>query len=104
MDVRALRYFVQVADNRSFSKGAVLLRICQPALSRSVKRLEQDLGVQLFRRARSSVEMTRSGRLLRRRAKDILDQFHQIHDEIRAQVCPTSAIGSRAEINSTNVG
>ncbi|MCT7378135.1 LysR family transcriptional regulator [Chelativorans salis] len=86
MDMRALRYFVSVADNRSFSKAALQLRIGQPALSRSVKQLEQDLGARLFDRSRNGIEMTRSGRLLRRRAKDILDQFSQIQHEVRSQV------------------
>ena len=85
MDHRALRYFVQVADNRSFSKASVLLHVGQPALSRSVKRLEEELGVKLFRRLGSGIELTQAGMLLRRRAKEILDQFHQIRDEIRAQ-------------------
>lgn len=85
MDARALHYFVTVADHRSFSKAALQLHIGQPALSRSVKQLEATLGVQLFLRSRNGIEMTRSGRLLRRRAMDILDQLGQLKHEIRAQ-------------------
>lgn len=85
MDHRALRYFVQVAESGSFSKAAVLLRIGQPALSRSIKQLERELGVTLFDRLRSGVRLTQSGQLLRRRAQQILDLHHQIHNEIRVQ-------------------
>jgi LysR family transcriptional regulator, nitrogen assimilation regulatory protein len=85
MDLRALRYFVQVADSRSFSKAAVLMRIGQPALSRSVMQLEQDLGVTLLKRSHAGVELTRPGQLLLRRAKDLLDQVGRIGQEIQAE-------------------
>jgi LysR family transcriptional regulator, nitrogen assimilation regulatory protein len=84
MDARSLRYFVQVADSRSFSKAANLLHIGQPALSRCVQQLEEELGVQLFLRTRRGVELTLAGQLLRTRSTSILDQFGQLKDEVRA--------------------
>src|SRR5215469_7790457 len=44
MDLRALRYFAHIAEARSFSKAAVQLRVAQPALSRQVQKLEDELG------------------------------------------------------------
>lgn len=84
MDARSLRYFVQVSDSRSFSKAANFLRIGQPALSRCIQHLEEELGVQLFQRTRHGVELTFAGQILRTRSKSILDQLGQLSDEVRA--------------------
>jgi len=96
MDARSLRYFVQVSDSRSFSKAANFLRIGQPALSRCIQQLEEELGVQLFQRTRRGVEMTPAGQILRTRSKLILDQFGQLKDEVRAHahdVTGTAIVG-----------
>ena len=50
MDLRTLRYFVYVAEARSFSKAAIQLRITQPALSRQIRKLEDEVGVALVER------------------------------------------------------
>lgn len=96
MDARSLRYFVQVADSRSFSNAANFLRIGQPALSRCIQQLEDELGVQLFLRTRRGVELTPAGQILRTRSKFILDQFGQLRDEVRAHahdVTGTAIVG-----------
>lgn len=96
MDARSLRYFVQVSDSRSFSKAANFLRIGQPALSRCVQHLEDELGVQLFHRTRHGVELTLAGQILRTRSKFILDQLGQLSDEVRAHaddVTGTAIVG-----------
>jgi len=96
MDARSLRYFVQVADSRSFSNAANFLRIGQPALSRCIQQLEDELGVQLFQRTRRGVEMTPAGQILRTRSRFILEQFGQLRDEVRAHahdVTGTAIVG-----------
>lgn len=96
MDARSLKYFVQVSDSRSFSKAANLLRIGQPALSRCIRQLEEELDVRLFLRTRRGVEMTPAGQILRTRAKFILDQFSQLSDDVRAHardVTGTAIVG-----------
>jgi DNA-binding transcriptional LysR family regulator len=64
MDLRRLRYFQAVAEQLSFSKAAQRLRVAQPALSRAVKELEEEMGVLLLWRTRRSVSLTPAGTVL----------------------------------------
>ena len=61
MELRHLRYFVAVAEALSFTKAAEKLHTAQPSLSRQIKDLEQELGVQLFARERTGVRPTPAG-------------------------------------------
>jgi DNA-binding transcriptional LysR family regulator len=72
MDLRHLRAFAAVAESQSFSKAARQLHIAQPPLSRHVRQLEQELGVDLFVRAASGVELTREGVALLQQARAVL--------------------------------
>lgn len=64
MELRQLRYFQAVAEELSFSKAALKLRIAQPALSRTVKDLEVELGAELLVRTKRSVKLTPAGAVL----------------------------------------
>lgn len=76
---RKIRYFLAAADHLHFSAAAAELHISQPALSRSVRQLEERLGVRLFERAAKGVVLTRYGELLARRARLMeLDAEHTI--------------------------
>jgi DNA-binding transcriptional LysR family regulator len=68
MELRILRYFQAVAEELSFSKAAKTLHIAQPALSRAVKELENELGTQLLERTKRSVKLTPAGAVLLREA------------------------------------
>ena len=68
MTPRKLKYFLRIAELRSFTKAAAVLRIAQPALSRQIQQLEDDLGVRLFVRSDSGVSLTEAGEALRTRA------------------------------------
>jgi DNA-binding transcriptional LysR family regulator len=72
MDLRHLRAFAAVADSRSFSKAARQLRIAQPPLSRHIRQLEREIGVNLFLRTTTGVELTREGALLLEKARTVL--------------------------------
>jgi LysR family nitrogen assimilation transcriptional regulator len=85
MDLRALRYFVHVAEARSFSRAAAQLRVAQPALSRQMRKLEDELGVALILRNRRQFELTDAGQLLLLRAHSLLRQVTQTGDDVRAQ-------------------
>lgn len=65
MDTHRLRYFLCIADEGSINRAASVLQVAQPALSRQVRLLEEDLGVILFQRTSRGVELTEEGERLR---------------------------------------
>lgn len=73
MELRVLRYFLAVAREENITKAAAFLRLTQPTLSRQLMQLEEELGVKLFQRGRHRIALTNEGRLLRRRAQELVD-------------------------------
>ena len=72
MELRHLRYFAAVAAHGSFSRAAGTLHLTQPALSRQVKDLEDELGVPLLVRGTNAVSLTDAGELFYEEARDLL--------------------------------
>jgi DNA-binding transcriptional LysR family regulator len=72
MDLRRLRYFVAVAEERSVGRAAVRLRMAQPPLSVQIRKLEAEVGTSLFRRDARGMELTAAGRALLSRAREAL--------------------------------
>lgn len=72
MELRQLRHFVALAEEMHFGRAASRLFITQPALSNSVIRLEEEMGVRLFDRGSKSMEMTLIGRAMLERAREIV--------------------------------
>lgn len=78
MDFHHLKYFVEVADKKSFSKAARSLHISQSAISRTIKALEEELGVILFLRNAKAVELTDGGTIFLTHAKRVVFMFEHL--------------------------
>ncbi|MEJ0015005.1 MAG: LysR family transcriptional regulator [Acetobacteraceae bacterium] len=83
METRALRYFQTVAECGSYSRGAELLRISQPAVSRQIGKLEDEIGARLFHRHAHGVSLTDAGQMLLKRCHSVLHELDQARAEIR---------------------
>ena len=78
LELRQLRYFKVVADARSFARGAEHLRVAQPALSRSVAKLEEEIGHELFVRHSAGVSLTDAGVRCYQHATEVLSRVRQL--------------------------
>ncbi len=85
MDLRQLRTFVHVAELQSISAAAERLHIAQPALSRQIQALEQELQARLLHRHGRGVTLTDAGALVRDRAELILREVARLQGDIRSQ-------------------
>lgn len=72
MELRVLNYFLAIAREENITKASQMLHISQPALSRQIMRLEEELGVKLFVRSNHNIVLTEEGLLLKRRAQELL--------------------------------
>lgn len=84
MELRHLRYFLAVAGALSFSKAAGQLRIAQPALSRQVQDLEDEIGVDLLRRSSRGVTLTAEGKLFLEEVRKLLRNADESVEKVRA--------------------
>ncbi|MEX3761413.1 LysR family transcriptional regulator [Paraburkholderia phenoliruptrix] len=83
MELRHLRYFVAVAEERNFTRAAQRLHIAQPPLSRQIQQLEESLGVQLFERNSRPLKLTETGKFFYSHAVQLLAQTHDLESMTR---------------------
>lgn len=82
MELRQLQYTLQIAAERNFSRAAEKLHIAQPSLSQQLSKLEKELGVLLFQRNTSSVELTYAGEKFVEQAQGIIDAVELLRQEM----------------------
>src|SRR5712671_6243714 len=84
MELRHLRYFLAVAEALNFTKAAALLRVAQPALSRRVQDLEDEIGVDLLKRSPRGVVLTAEGKVFLDKTRHILKLADESVEQVRA--------------------
>ena len=83
IDLKQLKYFLAVAEEKSFSRAAERLHISQPPLSQQIMKLESELGVRLFARTTRTFELTVAGKALMSEASELLGKMRMTIDTIR---------------------
>jgi DNA-binding transcriptional LysR family regulator len=84
MELRHLRYFLAVAEALNFTKAAAQLRVAQPALSRRVQDLEDEIGVDLLKRSPRGVALTAEGKLFLEKTRHLLKLADESVEQVRA--------------------
>lgn len=85
LELRHLRYFITVAEELHFSKAAEKLYITQPALSRQIRQLEEQLGAELLVRNKRNVRLTKTGEYLLEEARYVFNHLDFVKQNIRRQ-------------------
>jgi DNA-binding transcriptional LysR family regulator len=84
MELRQLRYFVAVAEDGNISRAAKRIFLTQPALSRQIKALEDEIGQCLLKREAHSIRLTPVGEALLREARELMQHAEQVLERVRA--------------------
>ncbi|KJK44271.1 LysR family transcriptional regulator [Lentzea aerocolonigenes] len=93
MELRTLRYFVAVAEERHFGRAAQRLHMSQPPLSRAIKQLETGLGTTLLHRSPAGVTLTEEGHTLLREAKALLEHADRIKASLAKSTITVGILG-----------
>lgn len=83
MDIHHIRYFLAVCETLNFTRAAELCRVTQPALSRAIQQLEDEVGGLLFRRERSLTHLTDLGLLMKPRLETIVGELSDVQREAK---------------------
>ena len=84
MELRHLRYFLAVGEALNFTKAAARLRVAQPAMSRQIQDLEDEIGVDLLRRSPRGVALTAEGKLFLEEVRELLKRVDESVEKTRA--------------------
>ncbi|MEU4312203.1 LysR family transcriptional regulator [Nocardia sp. NPDC024068] len=100
MDLKQLTALVTVAEAGSVTGAARLLHLVQPAVTRQIRSLEQELGVPLFERTRQGMRLTAAGTVLVERARRALTELERARAEIRPEPGPVTGIATLGLLES----
>jgi DNA-binding transcriptional LysR family regulator len=106
MELRQLDYFIAVASEMNFSRAAQRVHVVQSALSTSVGKLENELGVQLFDRSKHQIRMTPAGELFREHARRVIHAARLAKDSMsdyRGELSGTVELGSLISFGGLDV-
>lgn len=96
MELRELKYFLEIARQQNISRAAETLYITQPSLSRQMQNLEKEIGAPLFIRGNKKITLTETGVLLKKRAEEILELYAKTRAELTSsenELCGAIHIG-----------
>lgn len=85
MDLLLLRSFLAVVEHRAVTGAARALGVTQPALTRRLQQLEEEIGAQLLERSRRGVALTDAGRLVAEEARQLVDRYARLQEQVRAR-------------------
>ncbi|WP_280189124.1 LysR family transcriptional regulator [Delftia sp. PS-11] len=102
MDFKQLRAFVTVAETGNVTRASALLNLVQPAVSRQLRLLEEDLGTELFDRSRHGMQLTPAGKTMLEYARRILGEAARAKAEIQPTQGPVAGIVSIGLLASTS--
>lgn len=83
MDIKQLRYFIAIAEEKNITAAANRLHMTQPPLSLQLKQLEEELGVKLFERNGKSMDLTDKGKVLYQKALHLINNIEEIKNELK---------------------
>ena len=108
MEYRHLKFFVAVAEELHFTRASVRLCIAQPHLSQEIRRLEREIGVELFVRTKRSVTLTTAGRAFLERVRIVMDNtadaVHVAQRASRGEIGRISFVGDRQRLTVRGIG
>lgn len=84
MEITQLKYFYTLAQNQHVTRTAEQLHIAQPSLTQSIRRLEKELGVKLFKTSGRNITLTECGKYLKKKIEPIITTLNEIPEEIRS--------------------
>src|SRR6185437_1258429 len=83
MEMHEIRYFLAVCETLNFTRAAERVNVTQPALTRAIQKIEEELGGQLFRRERNRTHLTDLGQLIRPQLEEVLKRSEAVKSAAR---------------------